>query len=103
MGEPIVIVTPRHLRLLTPIRFHPPDLHPAGAFGVEVNPPAIGAIIRTVVQSRSTRQPCLFSTVNRDEIDVEIAVPFRAVGERFPVRRPSVPIRRSRGGDLGWG
>src|SRR5262245_34157139 len=95
MREPIVVFIGRDLFLLRTVRFHPPDLHQAGAVGAEINRAAIRRIFRAVIEAGRGREPFFFAAIGGDGVNVELTFSFRAVRECLAVRRPSVPARRT--------
>ena len=102
MRKPIVELVVRYLLLLGAVGAHPPEVHPAGAVGVEVNPLAVGRIIGAVVQAPCRREPRLRAAAGRDAVNVELPMAFRAVRQRPAIGRPAVPVRRTALGDPLW-
>ncbi|PHJ93607.1 hypothetical protein VF09_37305, partial [Nostoc linckia z9] len=92
MREPVAVSIGGQPLQIAAISAHPPDLHGAGAAGVEVNPLTVRRIIRAVIVPLAVRQPPLGSAFGRDRVDIESAVAFAAVGKLCPVRRPAVPV-----------
>src|SRR5205807_3887248 len=76
-----------------------PDLHRAGPFRVEVNELSVGRVIRAVVQTGRCGELLFVATLDRDGVDVELAIAFAAKGERLAVRRPAMPVGRAGTGD----
>src|SRR5580658_1189956 len=72
--EPIIQFVRGDLLLLAAVRAHAPDLHDAGALGVEVNVFSVGGILRTVVQPLRSREPRLVPARDGDTVNVELAV-----------------------------
>ena len=71
MREPIVEFIRSNLLLGAAVGVHPPDLHGATPFGIEVYPLAIGRIIRAVVEPFGRRETFLFAAENREQKDEE--------------------------------
>src|ERR1017187_567866 len=93
VGKPVVEFVEGNLFLSAAISLHAPDLHVAGAFGVEVNVFAVGRIFGAVVEAGSGGEASLAAAGDRDGIDVELAIALADESQRLPVRRPAVPIR----------
>src|SRR6266568_7932176 len=99
MRKPVVVFVRGDLLLAGPIRAHAPNLHRAAALRIEVDELAIGRIIRAVIESLRGGQPRLFAAIRGNGVNVEVAVAFRAVSQRFAVGRPAVPIRGTEASD----
>src|SRR5882757_4971862 len=74
MREPIVRIVGGYLLLLATVRPHPPDLHLAGPFRVEVDVFAIRGILRPIVESRRCRKAILFPAGRQDRINIEFPI-----------------------------
>src|SRR5207302_8448456 len=95
MRKPVVVIAGCDLFLLTAVGFHPPDLHRAAPFRVEVDVLAVGRVVRAVVQTGRCGELLFVPTLDRDGVDVELAVSFAAKGERLAIRRPAMPVGRA--------
>src|SRR2546423_1606376 len=100
MRKPVVKRIRGHLFLLATIGLHPPDLHAARSVGIEVNKLAVRGVVRPIIESFSRSQALLFAPIERDCIDVKLAVSFGTVGEGGPVGRRAMPIRWPKPGKL---
>src|SRR4051812_31730678 len=98
MREPIIKFVGRNLRLLAAIGAHAPDLHRAAALGVEVNGPAIGRVVRTVIKTLGGCQARLPAAGGWNCVDIELAIALGTKGERFAIGRPAVPVGWSQRG-----
>ena len=95
MRKPVrVFLVARHLRLVRAVGVHPPDLHDAGAHRVEPDAP-VGRVVRPIVEARRRGEPALVAALDRNRVDVVLALAPCAVGQRPAVRRPAVPVRRA--------
>ncbi len=94
MREPVVVIVVGDLCLLRAVRPHPPDLHRAGALGIEINKFSVRRIIRAVIQTGRGGQTGFFAAGDGNGVNVELAIALAAEGQRLAIRRPAVPIRR---------
>ena len=79
---------------------HAPDLHLAGALGVEINILAVGRKFGAVVEAGGGGEALLFAASGGDGVNVELVVALAAEGEGFAIGGPAVPIGRAELGDL---
>jgi hypothetical protein len=86
--EPVVVGIKGNLLLTGTIRLHAPDLHRAGADRVEIDPFAIRAEFRAVVQRRIVRQIGFLFRVHVDGPYVPLAVAVTGEKDVFPIHRP---------------
>src|ERR1700722_18705132 len=91
--KPVIEIIGEDLLLLASVGFHSPDLHTAGALGVEINIFTVRRIFGTIVEAFGGREPCLFSAGRRNRIDIEVSLTLANERQRFTVGRPAVPIR----------
>src|SRR6267378_4933875 len=91
--EPVVEVVVRDLLLPGPVGPHAPDLHPSAAHRVEVDVLAVGRVLRSVVESRHGGEADLVATVDRNLVNIEVAVSLADVHEPTSIGRPSVQVR----------
>src|SRR3984957_20700784 len=73
---------------------HAPDLHRAGAFGMEVDIFSVGRKFGAVVEAGRGSEPRFIAAGSENGVDVEFAVALAGERERLTVGRPAVPIRR---------
>ena len=97
--EPVVAVAGDELFLPGAVGLHAPDLHAAGALGVEVDKGAVGRVLRAVVEAGSRGQSLLIFAIDGDGIDVGCVSATRGKGQRLAIGRPAVPIGRT---DFGY-
>src|SRR3954462_16039407 len=102
MGEPVVEFVVGDLFLLRTVGLHPPDMHLAGAIGIEINPFAIGRVVGAVVEAFGGGEPRLRSASRRNSVDVELAIAFAAKRKGFSIGRPAMPIGRRLFGETLW-
>src|SRR5258705_1926154 len=95
MRKPVVELVGRDLLLLAAVGSHAPDLHRAAALGVEINPAAIGGVVRAIVEAFCSREPRLPAAAGSNAVNVELAVAFGAIDERLSIGRPALPIGRT--------
>src|ERR1019366_5160280 len=94
VGEPVVEAVEGDLLLGAAVGVHAPDLHAAGALGVEVNVLAIGRIFGTIVEALGSSEARFFTSAHRDDVDVELAIALGTVSKSLAVGRPAMPVRR---------
>src|SRR5579885_3315945 len=97
MRKPILHVVAGHLlglhiALSGSAGWDAPDVPTAGTVGVEVDPLAIGRVIRAVIVAGASGQTLLRAALYGNAVDVEIAVALPAERKRLPVRRPAMEI-----------
>src|SRR5271163_2195990 len=97
--EPIVVAVGSDLLLFRAVGLHAPDLHHAGALGIEINIFSIGRIFGAVVEALGGGETRFFASGGGNGVDVKIAVAFPDKGESSAVRRPAMPIRGRTLGD----
>src|SRR5258705_2821200 len=95
MRKPVVELVGRDLLLLAAVGSHAPDLHRAAALGVEINPAAIGGVVRALVEGFCSREPPLPAAAGSKALNFETAVAVRAINQRLSLRRPARPIRQT--------
>jgi hypothetical protein len=100
MREPVAVIIGRDLFLVRTVRLHPPDLHQAGAVGIEINIFSIRGVFRAVIIAGRGGEPGFFAAGNRDGVNIKLAVALGAIGQRFAVGRPAVPVGRRQRRDL---
>src|SRR4029077_15742401 len=93
--EPVVEIIRRDLFLSAAVRLHAPDLHEAGALGVEVNIFAIRRVVWTIVEPLCGSETSLVAAGDWDGVDIEISISLSDESERGSIRGPAMPI--------GWG
>ena len=83
-----------HLGLLPAVGFHTPDLHTSRPDTVEPDVPAVGAVLRSVVQARGVRQTGLLAAFQGYGPDVllHLGTAESTVGGRLPIRADTVQI-----------
>src|SRR2546427_2010449 len=96
MRKPVIPVVERDLLLTRAVRPHAPDLHGAGTVRTEVNPLPVRRVIRPIIEPLRGGQARLAAAGDGNCVNVDLAAALRAVGERPAIRRPAVPVRRSR-------
>src|SRR6185437_13862936 len=89
------------LLLVASVRVHSPDLHGAVASGAEVNVFTVRRIIRAIVNTFRGSQARLGAPGSGNRVHVIISVTKAHKGQRLPVGRPTMPVRR-RFRDLAW-
>src|ERR1700688_257674 len=94
VGKPVVEIVEGEFLLTGAVGVHAPDLHVAGALGVEINIFAVGGIFRSVVETGSGGEAGLVAAGGGDGVDVEVAVAAAGEGELAAIGRPAVPIGR---------
>src|SRR5262249_25057242 len=87
--------------LLSTISAHSPDLHRPAAFGIEIDELAVRRIIRSIVEARGGGEARLGAARDGNGVDIKFLVALGTVNEGLRVRRPSVPIGWSEGGEAG--
>ena len=93
MGKPVGKIIECHLLRMAAISKHPPDLHPAGAEGIEVDIAAIRTVFRSVVEPFFLGQPDFLATGYIHLIHIIITI-SRCTIDYFPViRGNAMPIR----------
>src|ERR1044071_303417 len=92
MGKPIVEIIGSDLFLLSPIRFHAPNLHRAGALGIVVNESAIGRVVRPIVETSCRSQACFITARGWHGEDIKFTISFGAISQSASVRRPPMPV-----------
>ena len=85
MRKPVVVFVIRQLFLFAAIWFHAPDLHTPAADRIEVNILAVRRILWPIVQSRRGRELNFVSSLDRDAVNVELAVALPGVDHELPV------------------
>src|ERR1700684_731273 len=73
---------------------HAPNLHRAGALGIEVNIFSVGRKFRTVVEAGRGGKASFIAAGSENGVDVEFSIALTGERERLAVGRPTVPIRR---------
>src|SRR5258708_9224931 len=102
MREPVVGIVGEDLRLIAAVSVHTPDLHVAGALGIEIDVLAVRRILGAVVQALGRGQASFFAASDGDAVNIKLAVALPDKRERLPVRRPAMPIRRAGRGEPPW-
>ena len=103
MREPgISSLVESHLCLLRSIRFHPPNLHQSRTHRIKPNILSTGRVLRTIIKSLRRSQSFLFSTLGRNNINIKISIPGRAIGQLLPIRAPSMQIAWSHWRNQPW-
>src|SRR6185436_11962373 len=72
--KPVVVLVRRDLLLAGPVGTHAPDLHGAGAPGIEIDVPSVGRIFGGIVGRACRSQACLLTTSYRDAEDIQVSV-----------------------------
>src|SRR3954453_11137405 len=93
MGEPVVESVIGNLFLGRAVGGHAPDLHGAGAIGIEVDPAAIGGVVRTIVEPCGGGETGLRAATRGDGIDIKLALALGAIGEGPAIGGPTMPVR----------
>src|SRR5450755_3943277 len=93
MGKPIIKCVGGDLFLRRAVRLHTPDLHLAGALGIEIDVSTVGRIVGAIVETFGGSQASFVAAGYGDGVDVELAVALADESESAAVWRPAVPIR----------
>src|SRR5262245_50377244 len=100
MSKPVVKFVFGDLFLVASIRFHAPDLHRPGPVGVEVYEFPIGGVFGTIIEALGGGKSLFLTAFSGNRVNVEFRIAFGAIGQSRTIRRPPVPIGRSKRCDL---
>jgi len=84
--KPIVEFTVCDLLLFAAIGAHFPDLHVAGAHGIEIDVLSIGRIFGAVIEALCGGKPFFFASLRRDGVNIEFTVALADESESLSVR-----------------
>src|SRR5450631_738447 len=85
MREPVVEFVVGYLFLSAAVGFHSPDLHRAGAYGIEINIFPVRGIFRTIIKTRGISETCFRSAGGRNFIYIKFPVSFAAEYKCFSI------------------